>query len=143
MTPKTSSKGDNIILRGVSKIMTLSKRTLSRQNALSMVMGVYDPLGLISATLVKGKTLLRRLYNHKVTGGLGTRTLGWTKRRGGPHGSWRWSRHWKSDSQGQSILMMLWEDLAWLASPTLQKKQSVPCCMSCGAGNMDLKPLAY
>ena len=35
-----------------------SHRVLSRRNALSMVMGVYDPLGLASAALVKGKIML-------------------------------------------------------------------------------------
>ena len=43
---------------------------LSRRQVLSMVMGVYDPLGLISPALVKGKLLLRRLYG---TGGC----VGW------------------------------------------------------------------
>ena len=37
-------------------------RTLTRRNVLSLVMGFYDPLGLISAALVRGKILLRRLY---------------------------------------------------------------------------------
>ena len=44
-------------------------RVLSRRMALSMVMGVYDPLGLISAAIVKGKILLRRLYTTGATTG--------------------------------------------------------------------------
>ena len=35
----------------------------TRRHALSMVMGLYDPMGLISPALVTGKLLLRRLYN--------------------------------------------------------------------------------
>ena len=38
------------------------RRTLTRRQALSMVMGVYDPLGLISPALTRGKLLLRSLY---------------------------------------------------------------------------------
>ena len=38
------------------------RRALSRRQALSMVMGVYDPLGLISPALTRGKLLLRSLY---------------------------------------------------------------------------------
>ena len=34
------------------------RRTFSRRQALSMVMGVYDPLGLISPALTRGKLLL-------------------------------------------------------------------------------------
>ena len=37
------------------------RRTLTRRQALSMVMGVYDPLGLISPALTRGKLLLRSL----------------------------------------------------------------------------------
>ena len=34
-----------------------------------MVMGLYDPLGLVSPALVRGKLLLRRLYGNKDLGG--------------------------------------------------------------------------
>ena len=34
-----------------------------------MVMGVYDPLGLVSPALLHGKLLLRRLYGPGITGG--------------------------------------------------------------------------
>ena len=47
--------------RDISALKT-GDRVLSRRMALSMVMGVYDPLGLISAAVIKGKILLRRLY---------------------------------------------------------------------------------
>ena len=47
----------------------LGKRAFSRRQALSMVMGVYDPLGLVSPALMQGKLLLRRLYaTEKKTG---------------------------------------------------------------------------
>ena len=38
------------------------ERRLTRRQALSMVMGMYDPLGLASPPLLHGKLLLRRLY---------------------------------------------------------------------------------
>ena len=37
-------------------------RKFTRRQALIMVMGVYDPLGLVSPALLHGKLLLRRLY---------------------------------------------------------------------------------
>ena len=43
--------------------------TFSRRQALSMVMGVYDPLGLASPALMKGKLLLRRLYSVSIKSG--------------------------------------------------------------------------
>ena len=36
--------------------------TFTRRHALSMVMGLYDPLGLVGPALLTGKLLLRRLY---------------------------------------------------------------------------------
>ena len=42
--------------------LELNSRKFSRRNALSLVMGVYDPLGLASAALIQGKILLRKLY---------------------------------------------------------------------------------
>ena len=44
-------------------------RTLTRRQALSMVMGVYDPLGLVSPALIHGKLLLRRLYGESAVKG--------------------------------------------------------------------------
>ena len=49
------------------------RRTFTRRQALSMVMGVYDPLGLISPALTQGKLLLRRLYGTDSSKGLGRR----------------------------------------------------------------------
>jgi hypothetical protein len=37
-------------------------RTFTHRMALSFVMGVFDPLGMIAPALLEGKTLLRRLY---------------------------------------------------------------------------------
>ena len=45
------------------------KRPLSRRQVLSMVMGLYDPLGLVSPALLHGKLLLRRLYGEGAPGG--------------------------------------------------------------------------
>ena len=44
-------------------------KSFSRRQALSMVMGLYDPLGLVSPALVRGKLLLRRLYAPTIKGG--------------------------------------------------------------------------
>ena len=52
--------------------LSTGARKLTRQNVLSLVMGVYDTLGLISAALVQGKILLRRLYS-------GGTVAGWDK----------------------------------------------------------------
>ena len=52
----------------VSELKAGSRR-LSMRNALSMVMGIYDPLGLVSAAVIKGKILLRRLYSVEVAAG--------------------------------------------------------------------------
>ena len=37
-------------------------RSFTRRQALSLVMGVYDPLGLVSPAVLHGKLLLRKLY---------------------------------------------------------------------------------
>ena len=47
--------------------LSAGNHVLTRRNARSMVMGVYDPLGLVSACLVKGKILLRNLYQGNTT----------------------------------------------------------------------------
>ena len=39
------------------------RRKFTRRQALSMVMALYDPLGLVGPALVSGKLLLRRLYS--------------------------------------------------------------------------------
>ena len=44
------------------------KRKFTRREALSLVMGVFDPLGLLSPVLLQGKLLLRRLYGQGDTG---------------------------------------------------------------------------
>ena len=41
----------------------------TRRHALSMVMGVFDPMGLVSPALMRGKLLLRRLYNPEIKAG--------------------------------------------------------------------------
>ena len=56
-----------------SQILELSvgNGSLSRRQVLSMVMGVYDPLGLASPALLHGKLLLRRLYGAQARNGMG------------------------------------------------------------------------
>ena len=43
-------------------------RKFTRREALSLVMGVFDPLGLLSPVLLQGKLLLRRLYGQDKAG---------------------------------------------------------------------------
>ena len=47
--------------RDVARLQSGSM-VFTRRHALSMVMGLYDPLGLVGPALVAGKLLLRRLY---------------------------------------------------------------------------------
>ena len=47
--------------------MKMGSFTFTRRQALSMVMSVYDPLGLISPALVHGKILFRKLYDPQVS----------------------------------------------------------------------------
>ena len=49
--------------------LAVGARTLTRRQVLSMVMGLYDPLGLVSPALLHGKLLLRRLYRVQATTG--------------------------------------------------------------------------
>ena len=49
--------------------MAGDKFVFTRRQALSMVMGVYDPLGLVSPALLHGKLLLRQLYGPEACGG--------------------------------------------------------------------------
>ena len=39
------------------------RKKFTRRQALSMVMALYDPMGLVGPALVTGKLLLRRLYS--------------------------------------------------------------------------------
>ena len=61
---KSSDQVREIVLLDQEQVDELEagRRILTRRQALSMVMGVYDPLGLISPALTRGKLLLRRLY---------------------------------------------------------------------------------
>ena len=49
-------------LQDVSKLQA-GVLMFTRRHALSMVMSLYDPLGLVGPALVSGKLLLRRLYS--------------------------------------------------------------------------------
>ena len=61
---KSSDQSRDVIVLQDCDIGTLQagKLFFSRRHALSMVMGLYDPLGLVGPALVAGKLLLRRLY---------------------------------------------------------------------------------
>ena len=52
----------------VEKLQTGSL-TFTRRQALSMVMVVFDPMGLVSPALMRGKLMLRRLYNPEIKAG--------------------------------------------------------------------------
>ena len=62
---RSSDQARHTIVLGVKDISRLQAGSLffSRRHALSMVMGLYDPLGLIGPALVTGKLMLRRLYD--------------------------------------------------------------------------------
>ena len=68
---KSSDQTRELVILGDGDVedIAASRRGLSRRQVLSMVMGVYDPLGLVSPALLRGKLLLRRLYGPLVTGG--------------------------------------------------------------------------
>ena len=68
---KSSDQTRELVMLDESQVrdIGLGVRSLSRRQALSMVMGVYDPLGLASPALLHGKLLLRRLYAPSVKGG--------------------------------------------------------------------------
>ena len=61
---RSSDQVRDVVLLDADQVDELASgsRTLSRRQALSMVMGTYDPLGLASPALLQGKLLLRRLY---------------------------------------------------------------------------------
>ena len=60
-----------VVLLGGDEVEEMARgtRKFTRRQALSMVMGVYDPLGLASPALLYGKLLLRRLYGPTFKGG--------------------------------------------------------------------------
>ena len=62
---QSSDQAREAVLLKAPEIAKLQAGTMafSRRHALSMVMGVYDPLGLVGPALVSGKLLLRRLYS--------------------------------------------------------------------------------
>ena len=61
---KSSDQARVVTLLDSDQVREISTgdRRLTRRQALSMVMGMYDPLGLASPALLRGKLLLRRLY---------------------------------------------------------------------------------
>ena len=61
---RSSDQVREVILLDEARVeaMAAGKMKFTRRQALSMVMGVYDPLGLVSPALLHGKLLLRRLY---------------------------------------------------------------------------------
>ena len=68
---KSSDQTRELVILDEGQVRDIDQgvRTLSRRQALSMVMGVYDPLGLVSPALLHGKLLLRRLYAPSIKGG--------------------------------------------------------------------------
>ena len=60
----SSDVAREVMVMGVKDVAKLQAGVLgfSRRQALSMVMGLYDPLGLVGPVLLTGKLLLRRLY---------------------------------------------------------------------------------
>ena len=71
---KSSDQVREVVLLDEDQVrdMAQGKKHFSRRQALSMVMGVYDPLGLVSPALLHGKLLLRRLYGPQIVGGWDT-----------------------------------------------------------------------
>ena len=61
---KSSDQVREVVLLSGADVEELAQgtRKLTRRQALSMVMGLYDPLGLVSPALLRGKLLLRHLY---------------------------------------------------------------------------------
>ena len=68
---KSSDQAREVMLLTSDQVDEIEQgpRVLTRRQALSMVMGTYDPLGLASPALLHGKLLLRRLYAPHVKGG--------------------------------------------------------------------------
>ena len=67
----SSDQVREVVLLGGDEVEEMARgtRKFTRRQALSMVMGVYDPLGLASPALLYGKLLLRRLYGPAFKGG--------------------------------------------------------------------------
>ena len=68
---KSSDQAREVTLLDQGQIEQIRQgnRKFTRRQALSMVMGTYDPLGLVSPALLHGKLLLRRLYAPHVKAG--------------------------------------------------------------------------
>ena len=68
---KSSNQVRDFTLLDATQVRKIAEgsRQFTRRQALSMVMGFYDPLGLASPALVQGKLLLRRLYEPQVKAG--------------------------------------------------------------------------
>ena len=62
---KSADTSREVLVLGSKEVARLQAGVLffSGRQALSMVMGLYDPLGLMGPVLVTGKLLLRRLYS--------------------------------------------------------------------------------
>ena len=68
---KSSDQVRELVVLEADQVQAIRRgdRIFTRRQALSMVMGVYDPLGLVSPALLRGKLLLRRLYGPSVCKG--------------------------------------------------------------------------
>ena len=68
---KVPTKAREVLLLDAEQVEAIRNGALkfTRRQALSMVMGTYDPLGLISPALFHGKLLLRRLYGPQLNAG--------------------------------------------------------------------------
>ena len=68
---RSSDQVRELVILGEQEVRDIAtnSRVFTRRQALSMVMGVYDPLGLVSPALLRGKLLLRRLYRPGIVGG--------------------------------------------------------------------------
>ena len=71
---KSSDQAREALLLDLDQVEAIRSGGLkfTRRQALSMVMGTYDPLGLISPAILRGKLLLRRLYGAQVDAGWDT-----------------------------------------------------------------------
>ena len=67
--PPNSVREVVVLDQGQVNQLKMDGRKFTRRQALSMVMGLYDPLGLVSPALVHDKLLLRRLYGASAVGG--------------------------------------------------------------------------
>ena len=62
---RSTDQAREVVKLGLQDVAALQagKMKFTRRQALSMVMALYDPLGLVGPALVTGKLLLRRLYS--------------------------------------------------------------------------------